>query len=111
MHGWKLNKEYLEVRQLRKYNESGLTTHEGAAVAAPLSHIHTRVPADRHTHTYLPCLPPPPPPTYIRRNIAAVVAQMASIFVLPVVVGRHVYMRSCMHMQPRRTFGRYRGFA
>lgn len=70
-------------------------------MVAPLSRTH-----DTYTHmltdithtrarTHLPCLSSPP--TYIRRNIAAVVAQMASIFVLPVVVARHVCtcVRAC----------------
>lgn len=69
------------MRQLRKYNESGLWTGErrAAAAATPLPRI---------------CNPPfPPPPTCIRRNVAAVAAQMASIFVLLVAVAlvdRHV---------------------
>lgn len=96
--GWKLNEKYAEVRQLRKYNASGLTTHGGAAVVGtPFSYLHVHSAATyTHTHTHartrLPCLPSPP--TYIRRNIAAVIAQMASIFVLPVVVGRHVCIAS-----------------
>jgi len=58
-HDRTLNKEHPEVRQLRKYNESGLTTHGGAAMAAPLSRIHTCIQADTRTPIFPAFLPLP----------------------------------------------------
>lgn len=91
---WKSNKECSEewshqVRQLRKYNESRLTTHGGAApVRPPLPHLYTYIPIYTCTRTHIVYLLCPlfSPPTCIRRNAAAVAAQMASIFVLPIVL-------------------------
>lgn len=79
---------YAKVQQLRKYNESGLTTHGGAA---PLSgtHTHTYVLAtDTRTHSSF--LPPSPSHVHPSQHCSCCSADGEYLCPPHVVVGRHV---------------------